>query len=134
MRLYHDWSGYSSCVIRSTVIRSSKTEMLQGQTAAPGNLSRLYCLQTWTTLTLGHSELFLHAAPVQQRRTFLPTRKSASTHLARHDADTGGQHAFDARRPWGRYTHNQGRNRVTRRANICLSAHCAASSPSAAPK
>lgn len=77
--------------------------MLQGQTAAPGNLSRLCCLQTWMSLTLGlrHSELF---SPCRAREAVGDVsihQEQCDKYAACCDADTGGQHASDAQRPWG---------------------------------
>ena len=89
--------------------------MLQGQTAAPGNLSGLCFLQTWMSLTLALrplSELFLHAGLGEQSGAFIFPSKSAIRCAACCDADSGGQHA-DAQK-WA--------HRMTRRENICRSA------------
>ena len=76
---------------------SWNTEMLQGQTAAPGNLSRLCFLQTWMSLTLAlrHTELFLRAGLGEQSGLFYSRQHCSAdnTHLTLRNRCTGLQDA-----------------------------------------
>lgn len=84
---------------------SGKTGMLQGQTAAPGNPSRLCRLETWMTLTLSVSwcELLVHAEPGVLKTVSCDAVWTVCT-------------VSDAQRPVRVQTWTR---RMTRRENIC---------------